>query len=363
MSPTVSVIIPVYNQAHFVGQAIDSILAQTFTDYEIIVVNDGSTDHTTQVLAGYGDRLHIITQANAGLSAARNSGLQVARGEMIGLLDADDLWYPEMLAATVTFLKENPHIDLVYGAWDTIDETGRVIKPLNKPSNLRTKVQADFLRSIATGNLFLVHTLLIRRKCFDCCGVFDPNLRAVEDWDLWVRMAAHGHTVDVIDTPIAHYRRHSGNMTYDPQRMEQASRRLLTRLFSNDLLAQRVADLEEHAYIDTWLTIAGFCHAAGMETETRRYVQLAKELFVKAPHNPELNIRHYDRLLKLPEAEDFMKIIVGSTPEILLKYFWRKGQQVLWRGDFRLILARLKWRNLVALGTGLKEAFIKRIEE
>lgn len=359
MSPTVSVIIPVYNQAHFVAQAIDSVLAQTFPDYEIIVVNDGSTDHTAQVLAGYGDRLHVITQANVGLSAARNSGLRVARGEMIGFLDADDLWYPDMLAATVTFLKQNPQIDLVYGAWDTIDETGRVIKPLNHPSNLREKVQADFLRAIATGNLFLVHTLLIRRKCFDCCGVFDPTLRAVEDWDLWLRMAAHRHTVDVIDTPLAHYRRHTGNMTYDPQRMEQASRQLLVKLFSNQQLAQRLDGLEEHAYIDTWLTIAGFCHAVGLETETRRYIQMAQELFLKAPYNPELNIRHYNRLLQLPATEDFMRAIVGSTPGTLLKYFWLKGRQVLGRGDFRLILARLKWRNLRALGIGLKEALFR----
>jgi glycosyltransferase involved in cell wall biosynthesis len=360
MPPTVSVIIPVYNQMQFVSQAIESVLAQTFIDYEIIVINDGSTDNTAEVLANYEKHIRLITQTNAGLSAARNSGLTIARGEMIGFLDADDLWYPGMLSTMVAHLRRNPHIDLVCGAWDVIDEKGRIIKPLNKPSNFKAKVQADFLRAVATGNLFLVHALLIRHKCFECCGAFDPDLRAVEDWDMWIRLAAHGHKADLIDVPVARYRRHKGNMTYEPHRMEQASRQLLTRLFLNPQLAPRIADLQDHAYIDSWLTIADFCHTAGLEAETRRYVKMAYELYLKAPKNTERSLHHFNRLLGLPETEAFMQLIVAATPKVLIQYYLSKGRQVLRRGHYSLILSRLKWSNLRALGLGLKDALAKR---
>lgn len=356
MSPTVSVIIPAYNQAQFVSQAIESVLAQTFTDYEIIVVNDGSTDNTAQVLAGYGDCLQVITQANAGLSAARNSGLKAAQGEFIAFLDADDLWYPHMLATTVAHLQQNPEIDLVCGAWDLIDESGQMFRPANKPSNLRARVRADLLRALATGNLFLVHALLIRKKCFACCGDFDTTLKAVEDWDLWTRMAIHGHKVDMIDAPVARYRRHRANMSLDVQRMEQASRQVLVKLFANEQLTDRLAGLQDHAYIQMRLVLALYCHEGGADADSRRFVQQAQELYQKAPKNKEVDQLHLSSLLLLPDTDEFKRMIVASSPETIVRYYCRRGYQLFRDGNYKLMVERLKPSNILIFLLGFKDA-------
>ena len=119
---TISVIIPAYNVAAYIGETLDSLLAQTYPDYEAVIVNDGSTDDTEQVIASYraslGDRLVYVKQANGGLANARNAGLRVARGRYIALLDSDDLWAPEFLAKMLALLESDPTLDLVFpNAW------------------------------------------------------------------------------------------------------------------------------------------------------------------------------------------------------------------------------------------------------
>jgi glycosyltransferase involved in cell wall biosynthesis len=356
MAPTVSVIIPAYNQAQFVAQAIESVFGQTFIDYEIIVINDGSTDETAQILAGYAERIRVVTQANAGLSAARNSGLRLAQGEFIGLLDADDMWYPGALLAMVDHFTKNPEIDVVCGAWDLIDETGRIISSANDPTNLRARVRADFLRTIAVGNIVIPSALLLRRRVFECCGNFDPMLKGVEDWDLLIRLAAHGHKLDLISVPVLHYRRHSGCLTRDPQRTEQASRQVLTKLFSDEQLAPRIGDLRDHAYIYAWLSIAGYCQEAGLEADVRRLVGMAQEIYQKAPPNQELNLRYLDKLFLISGTEQFMMTIAASIPQPLPLYHWLMARKLQQNGRTSPAL-----RHLLKLLTSQPAWLIKKI--
>lgn len=342
--PTVSVIIPAYNQSQFVSQAIDSVLAQTFTDYEIIVINDGSTDNTAEVLEQYKDRICIITQTNAGLSAARNSGLRIARGEVVGLLDADDVWYPEALSAVVSYLRKNPHIDLVSGAWDNIDESGKTIRGLTRSSGFQPMVQADFLKTFALGTLFPPSSVVIRRRCFDCCGFFDTTLKALEDWDFWLRLAIHGHKLDLMDTPVVHYRRHRGCMTLEPQRMERAFHQVLAKLFSEERVAARLADLRVHAYLIQWLYLAEYCQEAGLVVDLQRCLQKAEELYSTVPFNEELNRRYFSLASALPYAEHFVRTVGVSIPEVLLSHCWRLFKEGSYR-DALLGLIKLATRQ------------------
>ena len=170
---TVSVIIPAYNQAKFVGDAIRSAFAQTSRDLKVIVVNDGSTDNTTEVLESFGDQIRVISQDNAGLSAARNAGLRHASGTYVALLDADDAWYPQMLEKSVALLEECRDIDWVYTWWEEVNADGDVI---------RTPVQVpefdDPLKAVLLCNQFAPSATVYRRSCFACCGVFDEHLTA-----------------------------------------------------------------------------------------------------------------------------------------------------------------------------------------
>jgi len=359
MVPTVSVIIPVYNQGRFVGQAIDSVLSQTFTDCEIIVINDGSTDETAQILAGYGDRIRVVTQANFGLAAARNSGLRSSQGGLIGFLDADDLWYPEMLSTTVSHLQRRSDVDLVSGAWDYIDESGQTIEGTTKPSNLQTKVRADLLRELAMGNLFPVHALLIRRKCFDCCGFFDTSLEAMEDWDLWLRMAIHGHKLDLIDVPVARYRRHSGCMTLEPQRLEGAFHQVLAKLFSDERVAINLADFRILAYVAEWLFLAEHCQEAGLDEELRRCVDMAEKLYPTAPFDEELSRRFFFIASRLPGTESFVQMVSTSMPELLVYYYWNTARRSSEDGRYRSALQGLLKVILRSPGRLVGRAFLK----
>src|SRR5271167_554440 len=117
----VSVIVPIYNGAATIGRALASVFAQTFTDYEVVVVNDGSTDDTPAVLAGYGDRIHVVTQANRGLPAARNSGIRASSGEYVAFIDDDDEWMPEMLARCAAVLDQDQNCVLAYAGALRVD--------------------------------------------------------------------------------------------------------------------------------------------------------------------------------------------------------------------------------------------------
>src|SRR5579864_8740685 len=116
-APQVSVVIPAYNAARFLGDAIQSVLNQTYSNFEVVVVNDGSTDDTESVVRSFGDRLFYVKQANKGVSAARNEGIKRARGQYVAFLDSDDVWLPTKLAEQIPFLEQNPEVGLVYSDW------------------------------------------------------------------------------------------------------------------------------------------------------------------------------------------------------------------------------------------------------
>ena len=194
--PTVSVIIPTYNRADFLKEAIESVLAQTFCDFELIVVDDGSTDRTRDLLDGYGARLRPIFQANHGVSSARNAGIRAAQGRYIALLDSDDLWLPKKLETQIAVMEAQPDIPLCHTEEIWIRRGVRV--------NQMKKHQKH-------GGYIFPHCLpfcvispssaLMRRTLFDEVGDFDEALPACEDYDLWLRITKT-HPVHFIETPL-----------------------------------------------------------------------------------------------------------------------------------------------------------------
>ena len=144
--PKVSVIIPVFNGAETIGRALQSVFAQTFTDYEIVVVNDGSTDDTASVLAGYGEKIRVVSQSNRGLSAARNAGIAASQGEYVALLDDDDQWLPEKLALCVPVLDADPDCALVYTGMLKVDADGRPLSgPYGSPRGVESPTMQEML--------------------------------------------------------------------------------------------------------------------------------------------------------------------------------------------------------------------------
>lgn len=203
--PKVSVVIPTYNYAHFLREAIESVLAQTFRDFEVIVVDDGSTDNTPEVVAQFGDRVQYIRQANQGPNAARNTGVLAARGEFIALLDADDLWLPDKLSRQVALADTRPEAGLIYSGMLLFDsESGAVIgyHPLARCR------EGWVLRDLYMYHFVPSPTPLIRREVFEQVGIFDETAIGPDDWDLLMRIAAHYQFAFVPDF-LAMYRVHA----------------------------------------------------------------------------------------------------------------------------------------------------------
>ena len=194
--PLVTVIIPTYNRGWIIEEAIDSVLNQDFSDFELIVVDDGSDDNTREILGAYANAITVLHQPNRGVSAARNRGIAEASGRLIAFLDSDDLWLPGKLKAQVKFFEENADA-MINQTQETWLRNGIRVNPKKRHHKFSGMI---FERSLA---LCLVSpsAVMIRKSLFDTVGLFDERLPACEDYDLWLRISCR-YPVHLIDFPL-----------------------------------------------------------------------------------------------------------------------------------------------------------------
>jgi glycosyltransferase involved in cell wall biosynthesis len=209
---------PAHNVAPFVGVAIESVMAQTFDDWELIVIDDGSVDTTAAVVERYlsrDARLKLVRQPNRGISGARNTAMRIADGEYIALLDSDDLWEPAFLDAQVAILRTRPDIDiLTANAWNMGGHAdGEPARPWPDP-----RPQPTLATIIADETAVFIMSVM-RRRVFETVGPFDENLRTNEDYDYWLRAAAAGFRFARNARPLARYRRRSDSASASDVRM------------------------------------------------------------------------------------------------------------------------------------------------
>ncbi len=243
--PTVDIIVPAYNAAAFLPAALDSVIAQTFPDWRIILVDDGSQDNTPEIAGAYssrlGEKLLYIRQSNAGLPAARNTAIRSASAELMALLDADDVWLPRRLELSVAAFSGRPQVGLSYGFNARIDPDGQVIDTFTRPN---AHAEGSVARYIYMRELDLpCPTVTFRRKAALEVGLFDETLRASEDRDMWVRIAQR-YQAALIPEVIAHYRVSPQAMTTDPERMFRAQMQFIDKHYGQpgcDWRARRVA--------------------------------------------------------------------------------------------------------------------------
>jgi glycosyltransferase involved in cell wall biosynthesis len=210
--PAVSVIIPTYNCARYLPEAIDSVLAQTYRDFEIIVVDDGSTDSTQEVLAPYGDQIRVIRQANAGRGAARNAGILAAQGEYIAFLDADDLWLPQKLERQMPLFGERPQIAWAYCDYRWFDERGVEERTVFQKRSLTHPPEGRMLLPLMRSEPTWTSTIVVRAVCFREVGLFDDSFTVAQDSDMWLRLACRFEAA-CTNEPLALRRRHAMSVT------------------------------------------------------------------------------------------------------------------------------------------------------
>jgi len=224
-TPTVSVVMPVYNGGPFLRQSLDSILAQTYPDFEVIVVDDGSTDETPQILASYGSRIRTYHKPNGGGASAINYGIGQGHGEWIAWLSADDLWEPTNLERQVATIMENPFIGLLYTDFATIDAGGKVLSRVHlpPPPTRRARVVALMRRCFINGCASLIH-----RDVFAHVGLFDEADRLTYDYDMWLRIIPN-FEIRYLPEVLAYYRVHPGQLSRREEILNRARRRVRSR--------------------------------------------------------------------------------------------------------------------------------------
>lgn len=265
--PLISVIIPTYNMEKYITDAIDSALAQTYKNVEIIVVDDGSTDFTINILKKYNSKIKYFYQKNKGPSAARNVGIKYAKGEYIAFLDSDDVWLPRKLELQVKYFSENAFRGLIYTGYYTIDETGETVEIHKIEDFSKNKVLKDlfFKNVISTAS-----TIMVNRECFEESGGFDENLAVAEDWDMWLRIIKR-YDFDYISEPLVKVKFRKGSQSYYGDKNLNNEIRFLDKLFSDPWLRKKIL-LKRKAYSYRYFSAAwAFC-LAGNTKKARFYI-------------------------------------------------------------------------------------------
>ena len=250
-TPLITVVIVNYNYGRYLGKCLDSVFAQTYRNIEVIVVDDGSTDNSLEVLQPYSERILLVQQGNKGVSAARNVGLAKSRGQWIAFLDSDDTWRPEKLQEQSNYFQD-PAVGMVFCGLEFTDDSGRRL------GYTRPLLSGDFLLQLVTFTSPAIgggSTAIVRSECLRRLGVFDEQLSTAADLDMWVRIAAQ-YEIRAVPAPLVKYRCHSTSMHLKVPLFEHDNYRLLTNVFSNPSFA-RVHNLRRQSFGKFYMILAG----------------------------------------------------------------------------------------------------------
>ena len=273
----ISVTMPAYNAARTVGVAVDSVLAQTFHDFELIVIDDGSHDETAEIVETRSDpRVSCIRTMNGGVSVARNRGMEQASGSYVAFLDADDAWQPEKLELQHALLKQRPDVGLCFTTTQFVDDD-------LQPTALQPAVErTDWTEALLLeGNILpgSASAVLVRASVIEHSGGFDPRFSLCADWDMWLRMSLRSK-VSLLDVPLVLYRSVPGTMSSDMSVLERETFALLDKFYANPESApyERV---RRRAYANRWMVCGGSyldsgqirdaarCMVTGLRTDPR----------------------------------------------------------------------------------------------
>ncbi len=269
--PLVSVIIPTYNRGWTIKEAIDSVLEQDFSDYELIVVDDGSTDNTADILQSYGNTIIVIHQSNKGVSAARNRGIGASAGRLIAFLDSDDIWLPQKLSRQVEFFNNHPDA-LINQTEEQWIRNGVRVNPKKRHHKFSGMI---FERSL---ELCLVSpsAVMLRRQLFETVGLFDESLPACEDYDLWLRVSCR-YPVYLIDTPLIVKRGGHDDQLSRAAGLDKYRIHALQKVIEGSQLSNDQYQAAIMAIIKKCKIYADGCRRRGRKNEAIRYDELAQK--------------------------------------------------------------------------------------
>jgi glycosyltransferase involved in cell wall biosynthesis len=266
MIPDVSIIIPAYNGGRYLPAAIDSVLGQTYRNYELIVVDDGSTDDTALVLQSYLDpnpNIRYVAQTNQGVGAARNHGIRLAQAKWIAFLDQDDVWLPQKLALQLECLQSQPQLGLIHSGWQIVDATGKLLSTVQPWQGLPT---LDLQAWVQWKPVFL-GAMLFQRDWLAQVGGFNERWQQTGDVDLALRLAASECPAAWVQQATVNYRQHAANTSRDVLEQIGELEAVLELFFSESDLPESVIRLEQASRYQSWVWSAWRAYQAGYSRE------------------------------------------------------------------------------------------------
>lgn len=306
----ISVIIPAYNAEKTILATIKSVVSQTYKNFEIVVINDGSTDNTVSVVSTVSDpRIKILSFENSGLPTARNRGIDHSSGELLSFLDADDLWTHEKLEKQFNAIQKNKGIGVVYSWTRFIDEANQV---MFSGSGLNEVFEGNIYCEMLQGNFIRSGSnILMRKSLINEVGYFDPDLKSVEDWDYYIRLAAVTKFSYVPEYQIL-YRKSNTSMTTNVGKMEFFSLLVINRAYDNAPSSKQ--HLKKISLSNTYFYLAKqFLSSDPFDTEFNLILKAFRKLFKAIYLYPKIALR-----------KDFLKsslkiLLIGFTPRWMSK--------------------------------------------
>jgi GT2 family glycosyltransferase/glycosyltransferase involved in cell wall biosynthesis len=267
----VSVVIPAYNHEKYVGEAIQSVLDQTFQDLELIIINDGSTDNTeTEILKFKDERIRYFSQENRGLSATLNRGIELARGEYFNFLPSDDAFFPEKLATQLKAFEESKEIGVVFSYHLVVGGEGKEVKddPIVDWFTVPFETKEEIFPALFERDFLSAPTALIKMECFEKAGRFDESLKTAQDYDMWMRILKY-YDLRLIKRPLLRYRWHGANLTYQATPETELERaKVLLKAYNNlkieDIFPSLHQRKDAFAYAEAYEKLATYIEKSGV---------------------------------------------------------------------------------------------------
>lgn len=323
-TPQISIVIPAYNCDRYIGQAIESILNQTYSSYEIIVVDDGSQDKTREALQPYCQHIQYVYQENQGVSVARNHGLNLARGEFIVFLDADDMFLPDKLTTQLAVFEAQPQLGLVQSGWRRVNQKGEILMdatPWNYVPELNLEM---WLRWKPLGTM---GTLMFRRDWLLKVAGFEPGLAHAEDVDLILRLALLGCESAWLHQSTVCYRQHDRNTMRDGISQAKSINYVLDKFFNLPNIPLEIRLIENWVRYSTLVWSSWYLYYTGFPSEMAEYLKKAWNytpfLTVETLTNWTESFVHYsqglgqslsvNQLCRLPEWNDLTAWVLQQT--------------------------------------------------
>ena len=267
--PRVSIIIPVYNCPDYIGQAVDSVLNQTYSNYELIVIDDGSGEETYLKLQPYQEHIRYVYQENQGVAAARNRGISMAQGEFVAFLDHDDFFLPQKLALQVGCFDSQPQVGMIHTGWRRVNQKGEYIQDVKPWHRIPVLDLENWVRSMPV----LFSAMIFRRKWLEEVGGLDTGFKQASDLDLVQRLALMGCETAWVQEVTVCYREHSGNDSLNTPVQALESWRVRDKFFARSDLPVGVRSLERDCRYHTLVWIAWRLYYTGYVEEMVEYLE------------------------------------------------------------------------------------------